>query len=141
MTKRRNKKIRQPTAGRGKHLKTPTPPADGSSQHLHPVFSLELLGGDYCLSKCGQVERAAFADTLHKLSRMTWQQIYNSNRHKAGCEIISRDAIKSGIPAQVTEDVNLLAIRFNGIKPMVGYRDERIFYVVWLDRNCTLYNH
>jgi hypothetical protein len=41
----------------------------------------------------------------------------------------------------VTEEVNLIAFRFDGKKPMVGYRDGVTFYVLFLDRSFTLYDH
>jgi len=45
------------------------------------------------------------------------------------------------IPAHVTEDVQrFIAFRFSGRAPMVGYRVQAIFYLLWLDRNFTLYD-
>ena len=61
---------------------------------------------------------------------MTWQEIINVPRHGLGHEIIPND-----------ESVNILAFRFSGQKPMVGYRQENVFYIIWLDRNFTLYDH
>ncbi|BAZ81969.1 hypothetical protein PN497_16920 [Sphaerospermopsis kisseleviana CS-549] len=78
---------------------------------------------------------------MHRLSKLTWSQIHSQGRHQLGYEKISRDAIKAPIPKFITEDVNFIAFRFSGIKAMVGYRDGAIFYVIWLDRNFTLYNH
>lgn len=137
----RNRKVRGPSVGRGKHLKPPTPPAKGSTQHLRPIFSLEHLDREYCLSRCEQDEKAAFADTLHRLSRLTWQQIVNAPRHGTGCEKISRDSIAGSVPSVITDDVNIIALRFQGKKAMVGFRDDQVFYVIWLDRNFTLYRH
>jgi hypothetical protein len=46
------------------------------------------------------------------------------------------------IPNQVPEDVSkFIAIRFDGKRPMVGVRIKNIFYVIWLDRDFTLYAH
>ena len=42
----------------------------------------------------------------------------------------------------LTEDVQrLIAFRFAGNAPMVGYRVQAIFYILWLDRDFTLYDH
>jgi hypothetical protein len=87
------------------------------------------------------VEKAAFADTLAKLSRLTWGEILRSSRQGLGHEKINRSAIKAAIPQHVTDDVNFIAFRFHGRKPMVGYRDMEIFYIIWLDRDFTLYDH
>jgi len=93
------------------------------------------------LSDCNTEEKAAFADTLHKLSQLPWVQLKQSSRHGVGYEKISREAIQSGIPKHITEDVNFIAFRFHGLKPMVGYRDGNIFHILWLDRAFKLYKH
>lgn len=114
----------------------------GSSQNEHPVFCLEFLRPAYCLSKCDVKEKAALADTLHELSRLTWSQIQAAPRHGKGCEKIDRASIKGdSIPLHITDDTHLLAFRFFGKAPMVGYRTDRIFHLVWLDRDFTLYSH
>ncbi len=129
---------RSPSSGR--RLQVHADAAE-SPQHQPPLFSLRHLRRDFSLSDCTQEEKAAFADTLHKLSQMTWAEINTAPRHGSGHEIISRDAIKSSIPDHITEDVNLLAFRFHGKAPMIGYRDGAIFYVVWIDPHFKLYDH
>ena len=52
-----------------------------------------------------------------------------------------RDRIHTSIPPHVSPEVIFLAFRFSGRKAMVGYRQEHIFYVMWLDRDFTLYDH
>lgn len=76
------------------------------------------------------------------MSQLTWQQISNSGRHGQGSETIARTSIKSAtIPACITEDVKILAFRCIGLAPMVGYRVDEVFYVVWIDRAFGLYEH
>lgn len=135
------KKLKKRAGEGSKHIKAPQSPSSGSSQNLRPVFSLEYLGGNYCLSKCELAEKAAFAERLHKLSQLTWAEIQRAHRHGLGCETITRDSIKASPPPAVTDDVRFLAFRFNGMAPMVGYRDGRIFFVIWLDRDFSLYDH
>jgi len=72
---------------------------------------------------------------------MSWAQINQAPRHGLGYEKISHTSIKAAIPPHITEDVNFLAFRFSGKAPMVGYRKQEVFYIVWLDRNFTLYDH
>jgi hypothetical protein len=116
--------------------------ASGSTNREHPIFSLEYLGGDYCLSKCTTGEKVAFVDRLHALSRMTWGDIYRAPRHGFGCETIERSAIGTrSLPSEMSEDVALLVFRFYGKAPMVGYRKDRVFFVLFLDRDFTLYKH
>ena len=45
------------------------------------------------------------------------------------------------MPTHITNDQDFIAIRFHQLKPVVGYRIERIFHIVWLDYNMTLYDH
>ncbi len=112
-----------------------------SPEQQPPMFSLRYLNRDYNLSQCTKDEKAAFADTIAQLSQLTWSQIQSQPRHGLGYEKISRNAIRSSIPSHLTDDVNLIAFRFCGKAPMVGYRDRAVFYIIWLDRDFTLYPH
>lgn len=122
-------------------------PATNNSAPLtfeKPVFSLQYLCTDraYDVEHANIEDQAAFAKRIAKLSQMSWNDIRQAPRHGLGSEIIAREAINVGIPSHITEDVNLLAFRFNGMKPMIGYRCSRgVFHVLWLDRDYTIYNH
>jgi len=72
---------------------------------------------------------------------MTWKEISVANRKGMGYEKIARNALSVELPAHVTPDVNLLAFRFYGNAPMVGYRVKRVFHILFLDRDFTLYDH
>lgn len=120
---------------------TPKQKQDIPIEKQKPVFSLHYLNKDFCLSCCTNEQKAAFADSIHRLSQLTWNEIICSHRHGLGYEKISRDSIRSGIPNHITEEVNFIAFRFCGKAPMVGYRDENVFHVIWLDRAFTLYKH
>lgn len=96
---------------------------------------------DFCLQRCETAEKAAFADAIFQLAQLPWSQIMQLPRHGMGCEKIARTAISGGIPAALTEDTNIIAFRFHGKAPMVGFRREDTFYVVWLDRAFKLYDH
>ncbi|MCY7275487.1 MAG: hypothetical protein LH702_17550 [Phormidesmis sp. CAN_BIN44] len=126
---------------KGKKIATPSQTRNASPEQQKPIFSLYYLNKDYCLSACDKDQKAAFADTLYKLSQITWNEIISSPRHGAGCERISRNSIRTSIPNHLKEDVNFIAFRFYGKAPMVGYRDENIFHVIWIDRVFSLYDH
>ncbi|MBF0508058.1 MAG: hypothetical protein HQK57_03915 [Deltaproteobacteria bacterium] len=133
-----NKKINKPKLGIKRyrvHDADDTPP-----DLKKPIFSLSLLGGDYCLSKCERAEKASFADTLYRLSQLTWVQLRQADKHGLGYEKIERTSINAGIPNSI-KDRSFIAFRFHGKAPMVGYRDQQVFYVVWIDRDFSLYNH
>lgn len=135
------KKLKPPQQEKGKKLVTPSDKQEIPPEQQPPVFSLRYLEGEYCLTKCDKDEQAAFALKIHRLSKLSWSQIQSQDRHKLGYEKISRDSLKVPIPKFITADVNLIVFRFSGMKPMVGYRDGAVFYIIWLDRNFTLYDH
>ena len=73
---------------------------------------------------------------------MTWRDIHNQRRHALGFEKIDKNQIQAEIPSFITEDAhNLLVFRFSGKKPMVGYRVRNVLYVLWFDKNYSLYPH
>lgn len=141
-SKRRRKKLKaQEARGKGQ-LKNPAPEQSIPSLQQTPLFCLNKIVSKYCLSRCEKNEKAAFADTLHRLSQLTWGEIQNAPKGGMGTEKISRDRLTSArIPSGITDDVQLLAIRFCGNAPMVGYKSERVFHVLFLDRDFTLYDH
>ena len=115
--------------------------ARSNPNSLVPKFSFEFLSKSHCISSCQKDEKAALTDRLHQLSQLVWQRIQESSRHGQGCEIISRASMRVSIPDCITEDTNILAFRFFGKAPMVGFRREEVFYIVWLDRDFTVYDH
>lgn len=119
---------------------------DGSSdqippEKLPPIFSLRDLEKDYCVLKCQQQDKAAFADTLRKISSLTWAQLKSCSRHSFGYEKISRSSIRVAVPERLSDDVNFIAFRFSGMKAMIGYREREIFHILWLDRDYSVYHH
>lgn len=125
---------------KGKHVSVPAT-TEESPQQQAPTFSFRYMNKDYSLSQCTKDEKAALADTLYRLSQLSWSQIESSPRHGLGFEKISRNSIKVAIPSHLTEDVNLIAFRFCGMAPMIGYRERAIFHIIWLDRDFTVYKH
>lgn len=135
-------RIKTPQKGKGKSISAPPHVGDSRpAEQRPPTFSLEYLSGDYCITECTTDQRAAFAITLHRLSRLPWSEIMKSHRHGLGAEKLRAKQINARLPRQVAPDVTLLAFRFSGKAPMVGYRDGATFHVLWVDRNFTLYDH
>ena len=125
----------------GKHIAPRETAGETPPQQQTPVFCLHYLQGDYCISHCSDEQKAAFADRLHRLCKLTWGEIALAPRHGLGTEKIRQSSLRAPLPAHVTEEVTILALRFWGKAPMVGYRDGRIFHVLYLDRDFTLYQH
>ncbi|MBI3441573.1 MAG: hypothetical protein HY052_07215 [Proteobacteria bacterium] len=115
----------------------------GSTEHQCPHFSFEQMQRNtgYSVECCQKDDRAALASKLYELSQITWATIRGSGRHGVGCEKIERPSIKAPLPLSLTEDVSILALRFNGKAPMLGYREGRIFHVLLLDWNFKAYSH
>lgn len=107
------------------------------------IFSLERVQpGKYCLSHLDQENKAKFSDAMYKRRSMTWAQLKCADRHKLGCEKITRGQITAPIPRFITDDVgSFLVFRYHELRPMVGYRSKNVFYVLWFDHDYTLYDH
>ena len=108
-----------------------------------PIFSLERVqAGGFCFSSLDQEHKAQFAESMFKRKSLPWAKVKTLDRHGLGLEKIAKTSIKAALPPFITEDnEDLIALRFHGKKPMVGYRVRDVFYVLWFDHNFTLYNH
>ncbi|OZC02409.1 hypothetical protein BSZ36_05115 [Rubricoccus marinus] len=133
------RRFKQPKPQRGAHVQAPSVPEDYDKES--PAFCLRHLQKGYHLDDCSPEDKASFAMAQVTRSKLSWKQLRSAHRHGLGSEKITHDSINAGIPEQITEDVTLLAFRFSGKKPMVGYREREIFRVVWLDHDFSLYDH
>lgn len=107
------------------------------------LFSFEKLVGDkFCYSHLEDEDKKQLLESIVKRRTMLWTEIKKAHKHGLGMEKIYRGNIRGSIPKFITEDMeHFLAFRFSGLKPMVGYREKNIFYILWLDNNYTLYDH
>jgi len=135
-----NKKhhLKRPPLNQGKNLKVPNE-EEGSTNNLTPHFSFEHLQKGFKISDCSKEQQQQLATRLEELSSMTWNQIILSPRHGLGLETISHSSIKP--PTEEFKDKRLLSIRFAAKNPMVGFRQGRVFYFLWLDHNFSVYSH
>lgn len=133
--------IKKPEKSTGKKIQAHESSSRTNYDLEHPQFALRYIQKSHCLSACYKEEKAALADTLHKLSQLPWLEIKRAPRHGLGYEKIPRHKIKSGIPLSIPEDAEIIAFRFYSKAPMVGYRAKAVFYILWLDRDFTLYEH
>jgi hypothetical protein len=133
-------KIRKPKADKSSRLTVIQPP---NYDKLPPIFSLEKIVGDkYCFSNLDDKDKKQFAESIFKRKNLSWSDIKKAHRHALGFEKIPKNSIKGTKPSFITDDINeFLSFRFNGMKPMVGYRTQNIFYVLWFDLDYTLYKH
>jgi hypothetical protein len=107
------------------------------------LFSLEkVVSGEYCFSSLKDIDKKQFAESIFKRRNMTWNDANSAGKHALGFEMIPRNAIKVSIPKFITEDQKkFIVFRFNGKKPMIGYRKKNIFYVLWFDNDYSAYKH
>jgi hypothetical protein len=110
---------------------------------MPPHFSFEKMRDKtgYSVACCDQQNQSALVKQLFILSRMKWSEIRNAPRHGVGTEKIPRDQLKAPLPQGISDDVEILALRYNGKRPMLGYRDGRTFQILLLDHNFTAYDH
>ena len=139
---KRRKRIESPAIVSGSQIDSGAKPVEGSTDDLSPVFCLRHLGRGHPLSACDPAEKAALAERLFELSQLTWNQIKIAPRHGQGFEKIARNALRGvSIPPEVTDEIPVLAFRFSGRKPMLGYQIGRLLTLIALDRDFTAYNH
>ncbi|WP_133140245.1 hypothetical protein [Legionella genomosp. 1] len=135
----KNRKIKSPSIQQGKKISVKSEVS--SFNKLKPIFSLEHIQKNYCISNCTKDQKAAFADALRKRSQMTWNEITQAHRHGLGQEKIAQTAIKAPLPKDITPETNLIALRFDGKAAMVGRKEGRLFIIYWLDHDFSLYDH
>lgn len=139
---RARRRLKPQSPHRGASFKAPASARQGrSSNSQSPIFCFKHVSRPYCLTDCDKTHRAALAITLYKLSQLTWSELTNAGRHQLGYEKISQSSIKAKLPRSVAPDVTLIAFRYHSMHPVVGYRSQRTFHILWLDRDFTLYKH
>ena len=108
----------------------------------HPIFCFKYIHADYAVHHCSTDEKIALIEQIIRLSTMSWSSIQLAPKYGMGSEKINIGSLKVGLPDLITDDVNhLLAIRFLGKAPFVGWRNKFIFHVFYIDRAFTLYRH
>lgn len=134
--------IKKSQPDKGKHIKVDAEKDKPYQNIHHPVFCFKHLHTKYNLSKCTDKEKKCLIEQIALISQKTWDELVLTQRHGIGCEKIEIKSLKANIPVSFTDDVkHLLAFRFDGKKPFVGFRNGFIFHVFFIDRDFTLYNH
>ena len=116
----------------------------GSTDSLHPAFCFRYLHNDYDIDKLLLAEDKSiksFLSKLNNLSKITWQEIIRSSRYKNGTEIISSNQLKKPLPKEITLDMNILVFHLQDLFRLIGVRDGKVFYALFVDINGELYNH
>lgn len=135
MIKRRAK----PRAPQGAPHVRAREPRGESTNRLHPLFSLRHLAAGFRVSDCQRSDKAAFADRLQELAQLTWTQIMLAPRQGIGTETIDHQSVREAIPTHVTPDRTLLAIRFGDKARIIGYREDEVLHIIWIDPEHRVY--
>ncbi len=108
----------------------------------YPIFCFRHLHKDYNLEKCSDDHSVALIKQLIRISCLSWQTIMTTPKNGLGSEKISRNSINASIPSSITDDVNdFLSFRYIGKCAIVGFRNNTIFHLVYIDRDFSVYSH
>lgn len=136
-----NKRIKPPLINKGSKISV-TEAQLKVLEFDYPIFCFKHLHPKHNLDQCDKDEKSALVEQLAKLSQLSWVQVQMADRHGLGSEKISRSSIKSSIPASITDDVqDFLAFRFSGKKPFIGFRNQFILHIVYIDKSFSVYDH
>lgn len=114
---------------------------ESDDRHFSCSFTKMPIHSKYSIEKLDKDNLVCLIKQLRTLSQMTWADIKRSSRHKLGTEIINRNSLKEKLPADLSDDIKILAFRYNDKRPFVGYRRGKIFHILYVDHDYTLYNH
>lgn len=111
----------------------------GSYQDEPPKFSLQFIQASHCINKCEAEEQRDFVQAMYKRKDQSWKSLQSMPHEKLGFEPI-KQGFKVSIP-QCAAEKTLLAFRFSGQKAMIGFRERDVFYILWFDRDFSVYVH
>ena len=118
-------------------------PSNDDNDNL--VFSFRDLQRDYDFEQacCDDQVRRDLLSSLRRLSRTTWDDLRTRDKKSGGSELINKSEIKASLPSFITDDYEkFIVIRFNSQNSrLIGYRQDNIFYILFIDVSLTLYDH
>ena len=109
-----------------------------SYQDEPPKFSLRYIQPDYCITKCEHDDQLQFIQSMLKRRDVPWKALITSPHEKLGCEVIRSLSIRT---PECAEGKSIISFRFSGKKAMVGFRERDVFYIIWFDRDFSVYAH
>ena len=142
----KKKKLKAPPINKGKYASAKEEGCEPSSESQHPVFAFY---NNINIENSKRDGKLALIDILCKLSKLTWAQMRAGSRKTLGYEKIELKQIDKKIPENIAPPINkddkLMIFRFGPKKSkqyrMTGYRNNNIFYILWIDTDLKLYKH
>ena len=126
---------KSPPIGKGRIAK---PEDVAPPDEEYPEFSFIHVQKGYDVRDCTQEDRAHLAATLSDMSKRTWKELKNLDRHKGGFELIRQ--LESELPKKWQGSIPM-AFRFSRMKPVIGVRDRQVFHIIWIDPKMKKYKH
>jgi len=134
-------RIREHAPKRGARIKPHDAPPQINWDKRSPIFSIRHMAVTHGLDNRSIDQKAGIIDAFYRRNTLTWEQIRSAHRHGLGAEKIDRNAIRVPIPPCITPDTTILAFRCIGMAPMIGFREDDRFHVVWFDLDFDCYDH
>lgn len=120
-------------------------PAFARGEGARPFFTFkDICTSDYCIKKCSYEQLKSLTDKLRILSSLEWRTIETSPRETNGFELLPADALSAPLPDAFSRINQVMVFRFGGKTTagrIVGHRNNDRFYVLFVDRDFTLYDH
>jgi hypothetical protein len=111
---------------------------------LYPKFSFEFNvdKGKRCISNIEKNDRISLLKKVLTLSGQTWKEISGLPKEK-GFEKISKESFIAipGVPHKFKDIEKIDVFRFSDKGRLIGYIEDEIFYVVWVDTKYEMYKH
>lgn len=116
-----------------------------STNNLPPHISLKYY--DYkheCFSQWTQRDLKDFSHLNELLSKTTWKEmIQNCSKNYGmkkglGSTVIRDTNIHEKLPKNISKDCTLIELRVNEKSRIIGFRNNEIYFLIWLDRNHDL---
>ncbi len=139
--------IPNPLFAKGEHISLGESSVFSSLDKIdYPLFCFRHLHKDYNIDECLRADKSFSRQLLKRIgtsSQMSWSEIKFADRRGHGTEKISCSSIKKSIPSTITEDVkDFLSFYFNGTKGrLIGFKNQMVFHVVYIDTKLEVYNH
>lgn len=110
-----------------------------SSTYDYPSFSFAKFSEKGHGFDCMDKEFKALIRKLKTLGQLTWSQIDSIGRHSNGYEKIPISEIHEN--TDMFPGDKAIVFRYNGLKPVAGFREGNVFHIVYLDEDFRLYDH
>lgn len=127
-----------------------TPPTSDKVKNNRPLFSFRhICQKDFCAKKMPVEKFKAYSDKLRILSDLEWSAIESSPKETNGFELMPVSSLNATLPTLFKTLQEIWVFRFGGggnvgsrtSGRIAGVREGDSFFVLFIDRDFTLYNH